>query len=52
MSSGGSLASVMNIIKNLMTDDVSGEEAIFIIKEEEGIELGMPNAIGMRNTSS
>lgn len=35
MSSGGSLASVMDIIKNLMADDVSGEDEIFIIKEEK-----------------
>lgn len=34
MSSGGSLSSVMDIIKNLMADDVSGEDEIFIIKEE------------------
>eukprot|EP00578_Thalassiosira_sp_NH16_P028093 CAMPEP_0181092396 /NCGR_PEP_ID=MMETSP1071-20121207/8898_1 /TAXON_ID=35127 /ORGANISM="Thalassiosira sp., Strain NH16" /LENGTH=251 /DNA_ID=CAMNT_0023174577 /DNA_START=87 /DNA_END=842 /DNA_ORIENTATION=+ len=34
MSSGGSLSSVMDIIKNLMSDDVSGEDEIFIIKEE------------------
>ena len=34
MSSGGSLSSVMDIIKNLMADDVSGEDAIFIIKED------------------
>lgn len=34
MSSGGSLSAVMDIIKNLMADDVSGEEEIFIIKEE------------------
>lgn len=35
MSSGGSLSSVMDIIKNLMADDVSGEDEIFIIKEEQ-----------------
>ena len=34
MSSGGSLSSVMDIIYNLMADDVSGEDEIFIIKEE------------------
>jgi hypothetical protein len=34
MSSGGSLSSVMDIIKNLMADDISGEDEIFIIKEE------------------
>lgn len=33
MSEGGSLSSVMDIIKNLMADDVSGEDEIFIIKE-------------------
>ena len=33
-SSGGSLQCVMDIIKNLMADDVSGEDAIFIIKED------------------
>lgn len=34
MSSGGSLSSVMDIIKNLMADDTSGENQIFIIKED------------------
>jgi len=34
MSSGGSLSSVMDIIKNLMADDISGEDEIFIIKDE------------------
>mmetsp|Transcript_13941 Transcript_13941/g.29844 ORF Transcript_13941/g.29844 Transcript_13941/m.29844 type:complete len:254 (-) Transcript_13941:246-1007(-) len=34
MSSGGSLSAVMDIIKNLMADDISGEEEIFIIKED------------------
>jgi len=34
MSSGGSLSSVMDIIKNLMANDVSGEDEIFIIKDE------------------
>lgn len=34
MSSGGSLSSVMDIIKNLMADDVSEEDEIFVIKEE------------------
>ena len=34
MSSGGSLSSVMDIIKNLMADDGSGEDEIFIIKDE------------------
>ncbi len=34
MSSGGSLSSVMDIIKNLMADDVSREDEIFIIKDE------------------
>mmetsp|Transcript_1198 Transcript_1198/g.2584 ORF Transcript_1198/g.2584 Transcript_1198/m.2584 type:complete len:252 (+) Transcript_1198:222-977(+) len=34
LSSGGSLSAVMDIIKNLMADDVSAEEEIFIIKEE------------------
>lgn len=33
MSTGGSLSSVMDIIKNLMADDVSGEDEIFIIKD-------------------
>jgi len=33
MSSGGSLSSVMDIIKNLIADDGSGEDEIFIIKE-------------------
>lgn len=34
IGSGGSLAAVMDIIKNLMSDDVSEGEEIFIIKEE------------------
>lgn len=34
ISSGGSLSSVMDIIKNLMADDVSKEDEIFIIKED------------------
>lgn len=34
MGSGGSLSSVMDIIKNLMADDVSDEDDIFIIKED------------------
>jgi len=33
MSSGGSLSSVMDIIKNLMADDVSPGDEIFIIKD-------------------
>jgi len=33
MSTGGDLSSVMDIIKNLMADDVSGEDEIFIIKD-------------------
>jgi hypothetical protein len=33
MDSGGSLSAVMDIIKNLMADDVSDAEEIFIIKE-------------------
>ncbi|KAL9191220.1 hypothetical protein ACHAXT_000926 [Thalassiosira profunda] len=33
MSTGGSLSSVMDIIKNLMADDVSGEDEIFVIRE-------------------
>mmetsp|Transcript_34101 Transcript_34101/g.55678 ORF Transcript_34101/g.55678 Transcript_34101/m.55678 type:complete len:246 (+) Transcript_34101:203-940(+) len=33
MSSGGSLSSVMDIIKNLMADDISGEDEIFIMKD-------------------
>ena len=34
MSEGGSLQSVMDIIKNLMADDISGEDEIFIMKDE------------------
>ena len=30
----GKLSSVMDIIKNLMAEDVSGEDEIFIIKED------------------
>jgi len=37
MSSGGSLSSVMDIIKNLMADDVSEAEEIFIIKDETNV---------------
>ena len=33
MSEGGSLQSVMDIIKNLMADDISGEDEIFIMKD-------------------
>ena len=33
MDSGGSLSAVMDIIKNLMADDVSDADEIFIIKE-------------------
>lgn len=34
MSSGGALSSVMDVIKNLMSDDVPEGEEIFIVKEE------------------
>lgn len=34
ISAKGKLSSVMDIIKNLMADDVSGDDEIFIIKEE------------------
>ena len=34
MESGGSLSSVMDIIKNLMADNLSGDDEIFIINEE------------------
>mmetsp|Transcript_10610 Transcript_10610/g.18631 ORF Transcript_10610/g.18631 Transcript_10610/m.18631 type:complete len:253 (+) Transcript_10610:137-895(+) len=33
MASGGSLSSVMDIIKNLMSDDIAREDEIFIINE-------------------
>jgi hypothetical protein len=33
-SSGGSLSTVMDIIKNLMAEDKGGDESIFIIKDE------------------
>ena len=33
ISSGGQLSSVMDIIKNLMADDVSGADEIFVIKD-------------------
>ncbi|KAL3775902.1 hypothetical protein HJC23_000332 [Cyclotella cryptica] len=34
MDSGGSLSSVMDIIKNLMADDIPAQDEIFIIKED------------------
>ena len=33
ISSGGQLSSVMDIIKNLMADDLSGDNEIFVIKD-------------------
>ena len=56
MNSGGSLSSVMDIIKNLMADDSgeNGEDEIFIIKDRKsvvrwrvtkGIFISVPSAI-------
>eukprot|EP00985_Skeletonema_marinoi_P002657 scaffold1098_cov108-Skeletonema_marinoi.AAC.1 len=44
-TSGGSLSTVMDIIKNLMAEDKGGDEALFIIKDEGSVALQQYRAV-------